>query len=235
MHCISWIPAVADQIANKSGKILSHWVSFARYIAAPRNISHTLNERRSNKAVPSKWHKQLLLRLPGRGSVKIYHFSRHFSLSLLSLLSSSGAPIWFKCSPPVLRLACKISLSSESAFCQHFMSKFTRVPSNRHEWTPRRFWFTIPNGTEANAPLAFYPWFRSFYSFAAAALRVNLSNLTLGRSSAEPRFLELGGVGFGADLHFVQSWTQLDLWRENSRNCHEESRRWDCVGVYLCR
>ena len=47
-----------------------------------------------------------------------------------SLLSSSRTLIWFKCSPPVLPLACKISLSSESAaFCQHFMSKFTRFPA----------------------------------------------------------------------------------------------------------
>ena len=122
-----------------------------------------------------------------------------------SLLSSSPTPIWFKCSPPVHRLACNISLSSESAFCQHFMSKFTRVPSNRHEWTPRRFWFTIPDGTGAGAPaLAFYPWLRGFYSFSSAALRVNLSNLTLGRSSEEPRFVELGGTW---RIYIVQSYT----------------------------
>ena len=114
------------------------------------NVSDFEWQLRSNKAVPRKWQKRLLhLRLPGRGSVKIYSSTRHFGLSLLS---SSRTPIWFKCSPPVLRLACKISLSSESAFCQHFMSKFTRVPSNRHEWTPRRFWFTIPDGTGVCEP-----------------------------------------------------------------------------------
>ena len=40
------------------------------------------------------------------------------------------------------------------------------VPSNRHEWTPRRFWFTNPDGTafsEAAPPSAFYPWLRGFY------------------------------------------------------------------------
>ena len=71
------------------------------------------------------------------------------------------------------------------------------VPSNRHEWTPRRFWFTNPDGTafsEAAPPSAFYPWLRGFYSFSPAALRVNLSNLTLGWSSEEPRFVELGGT-----------------------------------------
>ena len=71
------------------------------------------------------------------------------------------------------------------------------VPSNRHEWTPRRFWFTNPDGTafsEAAPPSAFYPWLRGFYSSRSAPLRVNLSNLTSGRSGEEPRFSEVGGI-----------------------------------------
>ena len=105
------------------------------------------------------------------------------------------------------------------------------VPSNRHEWTPRRFWFTNPDGTafsEAAPPSAFYPWLRGFYSSRSAPLRVNLSNLTSGRSGEEPRFSEVGGL--------YKSCTQLDLWVRGE--FWKLSRREAVFGsgcVYLCQ
>ena len=103
------------------------------------------------------------------------------------------------------------------------------VPSNRHEWTPRRFWFTNPDGTafsEAAPPSAFYPWLRGFYSSRSAPLRVNLSNLTSGRSGEEPRFSEVGGIV--QKLHTVGSDCE---WEGNSGNCHEERR---CLEAVVC-
>ena len=156
-----------------------------------------------------------------------------------SLLSSSRTLIWFKCSPPVLPLACKISLSSESAaFCQHFMSKFTRFPATVMNEQQDVFGSRFPT-ERGSVSRGAHHWISILdweVFIAPAPLRFAwICQIWLWAEAARSRdFWKWAGP---TDLHCTKlcSHSQLDLWRENSGNCHEGRRWWEGVGVYLCR